>query len=205
MSRQSVKFLIFLGAVIVVFLPFSILLTSCQPLDTQGIVDDLLPNLWVFLTHIFACVFLLIIIMWLAWKPTKTYLAKRRAYIANEIAEAEKSRREAFIKLNEAEQTRIQAHAQAKIIVDNATNQAYAQKETIENESKINAKKIIEDAKQQSLKLEKKLREDNEKQVLDIAFSATEALLQKNFDKSDNDKIVQEFIDKLAKKQVKTK
>jgi hypothetical protein len=45
MSRQSVKFLIFLGAVIVVFLPFSILLTSCQPLDTQGIVDDLLPNL----------------------------------------------------------------------------------------------------------------------------------------------------------------
>jgi F-type H+-transporting ATPase subunit b len=181
------------------------LLTSCQPLDTQGIVDDLLPNLWVFLTHIFACVFLLIIIMWLAWKPTKTYLAKRRAYIANEIAEAEKSRREAFIKLNEAEQTRIQAHAQAKIIVDNATNQAYAQKETIENESKINAKKIIEDAKQQSLKLEKKLREDNEKQVLDIAFSATEALLQKNFDKSDNDKIVQEFIDKLAKKQVKTK
>jgi F-type H+-transporting ATPase subunit b len=132
-------------------------------------------------------------------------LAKRREYIANEIAEAEKSRREAFEKLNEAEQTRIQAHSQAKIIVDNATTQAYVKKEAIESEGKINAKKIMDDAQQQSLRLEKTLREGNEKQILDIAFSATEALLQKNFNKEDNEKIVKEFIDKLAKNQVKGK
>jgi F-type H+-transporting ATPase subunit b len=138
----------------------------------------------------------------LAWKPTKNSLAKRRAYIANEIAEAEKSRREAFEKLNEAEQTRIQAHTQARTIIDNATTQAYVKKEAIENEGKMNAKKIIADAQQQILRLEHSIKENNEKQILDIAFNATEALLQKNFNKDDNEKLVKEFIDKLSNKNM---
>jgi F-type H+-transporting ATPase subunit b len=126
-------------------------------------------------------------------------LAKRHAYIANEIAEAEKSRKEAFVKLNEAEQTRIQAHSQAKIIVDNATSQAYLNKENIENEGKVNAKKIVQDAQQQILRLEHTLQANNEKQILDIAFSATEALIKKNLDKEDNRKLVKEFIKELSK------
>jgi F-type H+-transporting ATPase subunit b len=143
--------------------------------------------------------------MWLAWKPTKNSLAKRSAYIANEIAEAEKSRREAFNKLNEAEQVRIQAHTEARTIIDTATSQAYVKKEAIESEGKINAKKIINDAQQQALRLEQSIKENNEKQILDIAFSATEALLKKNFTKEDNQKLVKEFIDKIATEKMRDK
>jgi F-type H+-transporting ATPase subunit b len=141
----------------------------------------------------------------MVWKPTQNMLEKRRAYIANEISEAEKSRKEAFEKLHEAEVTRIDAHAKARVIVDNATTQAYVQKEAIEGEGKTNAKKIVEDAQQQLLRLEESLKENNEKQILDIAFTATEALLQKNFNKDDNEKLVKDFIDKLSKNQVEGK
>lgn len=202
MYKQGVKLSLFLSGIVLLFVPFIFVLTACTPLDSDTVVNELLPNLWVFLTHVFACTFLFIIIMWLAWKPTKNSLAKRRAYIANEIAEAEKSRREAFEKLNEAEQTRIQAHTQARTIIDNATTQAYVKKEAIENEGKMNAKKIIADAQQQILRLEHSIKENNEKQILDIAFNATEALLQKNFNKDDNEKLVKEFIDKLSNKNM---
>ncbi|MDR1991252.1 MAG: hypothetical protein LBP70_00780 [Mycoplasmataceae bacterium] len=199
MSKQGTKLSLFLSGITIFFIPIIFLLTGCKPLDSQDIVNKLLPNLWVFLTHLFACNFLFVIIIWLAWKPTKASLAKRHAYIANEIAEAEKSRREAFIKLNEAEQTRILAHTQAKTIVENATTQAYLQKETIENESKTNARKILEDAQRQAVQLKQSIKLENEKQVLDIAFDAAEALLQRNLDKKDNEKIVKEFLNKLAK------
>jgi F-type H+-transporting ATPase subunit b len=83
--------------------------------------------------------------------------------------------------------------------VENATTQAYLQKETIENESKTNARKILEDAQRQAVQLKQSIKLENEKQVLDIAFDAAEALLQRNLDKKDNEKIVKEFLNKLAK------
>jgi F0F1-type ATP synthase membrane subunit b/b' len=58
------------------------------------------------------------------------------------------------------------------------------------------------DAQQQILRLENSLRQNNEKEILDIAFSATEALLQKKIQKADDEKIVKEFIDKLANHKI---
>jgi F0F1-type ATP synthase membrane subunit b/b' len=88
------------------------------------------------------------------------------------------------------------------VIIDNATSQAYVKKEAIESEGKINAKKIVADAQQQVLRLENSIVQDNEKKILDIAFSATEALLKKNFKEADDEKLVKEFIDKLANKKI---
>jgi F0F1-type ATP synthase membrane subunit b/b' len=41
------------------------------------------------------------------------------------------------------------------------------------------------------------MRDDVEKQILNIAFSATEALLQKKVSHKDNKKLVQKFIKEL--------
>jgi F-type H+-transporting ATPase subunit b len=78
-------------------------------------------------------------------------------------------------------------------------------KEAIESEGKMNAKKIMADAQQQILRLENSIKQDNEKQILNIAFSATEALLQKNLKKTDSKKMVKEFIEKLANKKMEGK
>jgi F-type H+-transporting ATPase subunit b len=133
------------------------------------------------------------------WKPTKKALAKRREYIEREIKDAENARREAFERLAEAEQTKIDAYLKAQQIIDHAVGQAYKQKETIELEAKENLKKIQIDASYQVAKLKQSMQDDIEKQILDTAFNATQALLQKKINHKENRKLVQKFIKELNK------
>jgi F-type H+-transporting ATPase subunit b len=139
----------------------------------------------------------------LVWKPTKDALEKQRLYIQNEIQQAEKARKEAFEKLAEAEKAILEAHTHAKTIVGNATNQAYLNKEKIEGEGKINAKRIVDDAQLEAAKLETAIKANNEKEIIDIAFTAAEALIKKNITDADSKKQVAELIKKMSAKKDK--
>ncbi|GHU33072.1 hypothetical protein FACS1894166_07730 [Bacilli bacterium] len=128
-------------------------------------------------------------------------MAKRQAYIQNEIQQAEKARKEAFEKLAQAEKTILEAHANAKTIMGNATNQAYITKERIEGEGRLNAKKILDDAQLEAAKLETAIKVNNEKEIIDIAFTAAEALIKKNITAKDNKKAVEDLIKKMSSKK----
>jgi F0F1-type ATP synthase membrane subunit b/b' len=58
-------------------------------------------------------------------------------------------------------------------------------------------KKIQNDASNEVIKLKQAMHDDVEKQILSIAFNATEALLQKKVSQKDNKKLVQKFINEL--------
>jgi hypothetical protein len=45
MSKQGVRLSLFLSGIIILFMPFVFLLTACQPLSSDTVVNDLLPNL----------------------------------------------------------------------------------------------------------------------------------------------------------------
>lgn len=165
--------------------------------STEDALGKLLPNVYLFLTHLFAFSALLMCVIWLIWKPTQKSVEARQKYIADLVAEAEEARKEAFEKLNEADQIKFAAHSQAKNIVDKAINQAYIQKEQIEGESKINAKKIIDDAQHQAERMQYKIKLDNEKEIIEIALSATESLLQKKVTKEENEELVKNIINKM--------
>ncbi|MDR2823000.1 MAG: F0F1 ATP synthase subunit B [Mycoplasmataceae bacterium] len=176
-------------------------MTGCAPVDQSDIMNALFPNLWVFLSHVFASVVLITICIWLVWKPTKTSLEKRRNYIAKEIKDAEQAKKEAFDRLAQAEQEKIQAHSQAALIVENASKQAYHQKEQIEGEAQQNVKRMYDDAKNESVKLQENIKANMHKQIVDIAFDATESLLQEKIDETTNRKFIEEFIKNLPKKE----
>jgi F-type H+-transporting ATPase subunit b len=124
-------------------------------------------------------------------------LAKRRQFINEELYSAEQANRESFIKLSEAEQTRINAYSDAKMIIENARNEAYMDKENIQSETKILVKKMLEDAKNNGIKLQNQIRQTMNDQILDIAMTATEALLQKKVNKKENEKFVKQAIDNI--------
>lgn len=176
-------------------------LTSCTPIDSSEILNALLPNVWVFIAHIIASLVLLTATIWLVWKPTKNALEKRRNYIANEIRQAEEVRKEVFIKLQEIEQEKIEAHNRASSIISDATNQAYHKKETIEAEANLNAKKIRNDAELDIEKLRLQMKNNLQKQVIDIAFSAAETLVKKKYTPKDDYKAIASFVKKLNDKE----
>lgn len=193
------KFLFYITA------PLSLLivclsLSSCTPIDSSEVMAALLPNIWVFVAHIFASLVLLTLTIWMIWKPTKNALEKRRNYIANEIRQAEELRKEVLIKLQEADKERIEAHTRANMIISDATTHAYKRKEEIESEANLNAKKIRNDAESDIEKKRIKMESDMQKQVIDIAFSAAETLVKKKYSVKDDSKTIDTFIKELKRK-----
>ncbi len=195
--KKVVKLLSSITSLLVI-LPI-VFTTGCSPITKDEVINNLLPNLWVFVTHIFAAVILLIIIIYLVWKPTKTNLQQRQEYIQKEINQAEEIKKDALKQLTIAEQKKIDAFVNAKKIVDAANKQAYQDKLEIEQQAINNSKRIIQQAESDAKKIKTKIEQTMNKQIVDIAFEASSALLKSKVSKKDSKVFVEEFISILEK------
>ncbi|MBP5256825.1 MAG: hypothetical protein J6Y96_00535 [Mycoplasma sp.] len=195
--KKVVKLLSSITSLLVI-LPI-VFTTGCSPITKDEVINNLLPNLWVFVTHIFAAVILLIIIIYLVWKPTKTNLQQRQEYIQKEINQAEEIKKDALKQLTIAEQKKIDAFANAKKIVDAANKQAYQDKLEIEQQAINNSKRIIQQAESDAKKIKTKIEQTMNKQIVDIVFEASSALLKSKVSKNDSKVFVEEFISILEK------
>ena len=187
---------------LLVMLPI-IFSTSCAPINKEDIISDLFPNLWVFLTHIFAAIILLIVCIYIVWKPTKTNLAKRQEYIQNEINKAEEIRKDALKQLNVAEQTKIDAFENAKKIIDDANKQAYQNKLEIEQQAINNSEKVRLQAESDAKKIKTKIEQTMNQQIVDIALAASSSLLKSKVSKKDSEDFINDFISTLNKNKAK--
>ena len=205
--RKAAKGLLTSLSLLLIALPAIFLLTGCTPVTQEEVIDALLPNLWVFITHVFATVVLLILAIWLVWRPTKASLQKRHEYIQTQITTAEDARKKALAALDEAEKTKIQAFNTAQEIVSNAKKEAYNVKQRIESDANYNASIIKENANNEAEKIKAEMKKQMHEQVIDLAFAASSALLKNKITKEDSDQFVDEFISELEevdkKKEVK--
>ena len=152
-SKKINKIILAVTILLVGFLPL-LFITSCAPLSPDDIIGSLLPNLWVFIAHILSAGILISIMIWLVWKPAKKSLQKRHDFIADQIAEAEKTKQAATIELTEANQLKVDALTQAM----NITTKAKAEAIDIVEKAKTDAKTEAEQLKlkaQDAIKKEK--------------------------------------------------
>ena len=206
MNKNQIKLVAFFTCLLLVVFPL-LTLTSCKssPVEKEGVLESLLPNLWVFLAHVVATITLMSICIWLVWKPTKESLAKRREYIANEIKDAENAKLRTLKQLQEAEQTKIKAFDEAKKIIDNATIQAYQQKEQIQLEAKNIADKTRAAAESEAIKIKENMKNEMRKQIIDIAFDVSSSLLKEKVTQDDTEKFVDDFIQTLSEQKSSNK
>ena len=206
MNKNQIKLVAFFTCLLLAVFPL-LTLTSCNssPVEKEGVLESLLPNLWVFLAHVVATITLMSICIWLVWKPTKESLAKRREYIANEIKDAENAKLRTLKQLQEAEQTKIKAFDEAKKIIDNATIQAYQQKEQIQLEAKNIADKTRAAAESEAIKIKENMKNEMRKQIIDIAFDVSSSLLKEKVTQDDTEKFVDDFIQTLSEQKSSNK
>lgn len=196
--KKNVKLLLTISFSLLVIIP--IFFTSgCSPITKDDVINNLLPNLWVFLTHIFAAIVLLIVCIYLVWNPTKTSLAKRQAYIQNEINQAEEIKNKALKQLAIAEQSKIEAFENAKKIIEDANKQAYHNKTEIEQQAINNSQRIMQQAENDAKKIKTSIEQTMNQQIIDLAFEASSALLKSKVSKKDSKSFVQDFIAELEK------
>jgi F-type H+-transporting ATPase subunit b len=162
-----------------------------------GSLLDVNPGLifWTVITF----VFLLIILKKLAWKPILSALSEREKLIMDSLDKAEKARIE-FEKLTEENKIRMaKAEEDAQKIIAQGRDYAEKIKTQIVDESRQEAKKMIEDA---TAAIERKQQESFNNlrgQIAEIAVNAAEKIIRENLDKDKQLKIVDKYIQDISK------
>lgn len=194
---RSRKALLTCLIVMIGFLPLILSLTSCSPLSSSDVVNNLFPNVWVFLTHIIAAVILIVLMVWLVWKPAKKSLDKRHDYIAKEISDAQKAKEVATIEQNEANQLKITALSQSMSIATQAKAEAFKIVEDAKADAKQSAAKILKDAQADVENEKQKAKENIQDNIINIAFDAAESVLGREIKKEDENKYIDDLLSSI--------
>ena len=182
--------------------PVLFLLTSCNTEELGNSLSDsieakLIPNIWAFLVQLFAFIILIIVVTKFAYKPVRKYLYKRSELLNSEKKETESLNQKAKENILESEKKLAEVRDNASKIIDNAREKAKLEKENIlkeanqeANKVKTNAYKAIEEEKS---KAKQEIKED----IVDVAFTMTSKLLEREVSDEDNKKIVDDFVKEL--------
>lgn len=197
-NKKVNKIILMVTILLVGFLPL-FLITSCSPLSPEDIIGSLLPNLWVFIAHVLSAGILISVLIWLVWKPAKQTLQKRHDYIAGQIAEAEKAKEKATMELTEANQLKVDALANAMTITTKAKAEALDIVEHAKADAKVEADKVRQKAQQDIQKEKEDIKKAAQDNILDIAFDVAGTILNKEVDKQDKDKYIDELLDSISK------
>lgn len=165
--------------------------------ESSGSLLDVNPGLifWTVVTF----VLLLLVLKKMAWKPILNSLNERENFIKQSVEKAETAKKEAEILLEQNKLNLSKAENEAQKIIAQGRDYAESLKSQILDESKIEAKKMIENA---SLEIERKNAEafnNLKEEVASIAVKAAEKILRSNLDKEKQEKVVNDFINDLSK------
>lgn len=165
--------------------------------DGSVIVNQLFPNVWVFIAHIVATLIILGAVIWFGWKPTKEFLRKRKDVIEKNVVESKEARIEANKNLEISKQELLNSKQTAREIINNATLEADELRKDIEKKAKNRAAFIEKEATENIKKQENELNKKINSQVFDLALDTAEVLLGKKINKTENKDLVDSIIKDL--------
>ncbi|WP_339022835.1 F0F1 ATP synthase subunit B [Spiroplasma endosymbiont of Crioceris asparagi] len=168
---------------------------------TPGVPDineALFPNIPNLIAHLIATVVLVIILSKLLYKPAKKLINDRRKKI-NELLDQALEKQIEISKIEEeTKQIFAEAQGQSKEIINSAISEALVEKNEIISKTKIEVEHLQNTAKN-NIELSKKEAEKSMKQeVTNLAFEIASKLLESNVSKKDNEKYINELLDKIG-------
>lgn len=195
MKSRNIKFSL-------LFLISSFLLTSCNSESlgndiSSSIEENLIPNLYSTLAQIVATIILFTCIIFLAYKPAKKFLNKRKEMLDNEVSQTKKDRSDAEIMNLEAKKNLAQSKKEAKEIIDKAKVDASLQKEEILLAANEEAKQKINDAESIIKKQQQEAQKQIKDAIVDVAVATSSKILEREVNEKDNQKIIDDFINEI--------
>lgn len=186
----------------IVFLPVIILffsLTSCSPVDSKEILNSLMPNTWLFLAHVIASIVLIVVLLWLVYKPASKAIQKRKDYINQQFTQASDTKKQADMALAKANSFREQAISEATTITANAKNKASLIIQEAKASAREESKQIKKQVQIQLSRQEKELKRNIHNKIVDTAFVVAEEILKKNISKDEKQQYVDDILNNIAK------
>ncbi|WP_339024431.1 F0F1 ATP synthase subunit B [Spiroplasma endosymbiont of Agriotes lineatus] len=163
----------------------------------ENIINQLFPNVWVFITHILATVVLLVVLGFFLYKPFKQLMQKRRSIIKDLIDDAIRKQTQAIKYEIEANSLLKDSKMQSQQIIDDAKAEALTQRQEIINQASIEAGLIDEQSQRDILKERIKAEENIRQEIIDVAFNMAQNILEKEIDREQNEVLIDDFIKQL--------
>lgn len=172
-------------------------LVTFYKVQQEQIINQLFPNIWVFIAHIIATLILLVILRIWVYKPFKDLMKKRADNIKSLIEDSLSKQAEATKHETEANILLKNAKVQFQQIVDDAKLVALNQRQEIISEAMMEAKLINEQTQKDMLKERIKEEENIREEIIKIAFNVAQNILTKEIDRKENEFLIDEFIEEL--------
>ena len=163
----------------------------------SGSIIDVDPGVvfWTVITF----VVLLVILKKFAWKPILTALDQRENAIRESLEKAEKAKVDAQNVLEQNQASLSKAEEESKKIVEQSRQYAEKLKEQILQDSRDQARKIINEASNEIERKKDAALDELKTQVADIAIKAAEKILKENLNEEMQKKIVNKYIGEITK------
>lgn len=167
----------------------------------QEIGDTIKKNLipsWVsLLMQLAAFIILLVIVVFLAYKPVKKMLKARQDYIEKEISDAEKAKAEAAVNLSQSQEAILASKKQASLILEDATAQAQRRKDEALEQARLEVEEMKRLAQEDIQRSKQEALDEIHKEMVDIALMTSSEILKREVNDEDNARLAREFIDRL--------
>ncbi|WP_381414829.1 F0F1 ATP synthase subunit B [Spiroplasma endosymbiont of Anurida maritima] len=165
--------------------------------ESSEIINQLFPNLWMFISHIIATVILLLLLAKLVYRPFRKSMHDRREYIRSLIESAVEKQATANINEKKSKDKIVDAKSQASQIVLDAQSKALKTEEEILKEAKNKYQQMLDDAKFNIEKEQKQLETKIKQEIVDVAFSTAEKILEKEISADKHKKLIDESINEI--------
>ena len=163
----------------------------------ETIRNNLIPSWVSFVMQVAAFIILLIIVVFVAYKPVKKMLKARQDYIEKEISDAEKSKADAEVYLKQSEETILASKKQASEIILDAQIEAKRQQEEILLNASQEVEKMKKMAEEDIQRSRQEALDEIHKEIVEVALLTSSEILKREVNDKDNARLAKEFIDNL--------
>ncbi|MEN2767297.1 F0F1 ATP synthase subunit B [Ornithinibacillus xuwenensis] len=153
------------------------------------------------LTQLFFFVVLLILLRKFAWGPVMDMMKKREEYVASEIDAAEQSRLEAEKAANEANEQLKQTKLEAQKIIEDAKNAGVKQEQDIIESARMEADRIKKAAQQEIQNEKEKALQALQDQVASLSVLIASKVIEKELSAQDQEKLINEYIKEVGEER----
>ena len=146
-------------------------------------------------------ILLLILLKKFAWGPLMGVMKEREEFVANEIENAEKSRKDAAALLEEQRSLLKEARVEAQQLIENAKKQGEIQREEIMVAARSEAGRLKESAKQEIDQQKNQAVAAIKEQVASLSVLIATKVIEKELTEKDQEKFIHDYIQEVGEKR----
>lgn len=172
-------------------------LYSSSPVSPDEIVNQLFPNIPIFIAHVIATIVLLLVLWRWVYAPFRRLLSARHKAIKDKLDDAAQKQSLANQDRGSAEQMLINAKTEVDNLLSEAKVKAYDERKEIIDQANIEATRILHQSKTDLIKQRKEAQNQIKELVESLSLEMAQKILDSEIDKTKHEDLINQAIEEI--------